>query len=264
MLTGLIFGSVPAVNGSLSVSPALRESGRVTQTRQGIRNGLIVVQVAASFMLLIGAGLTIRSLIKLQQVDPGFRTDNILTMRIDLNFTKYRGQRASEFWQRVEERLKAVPGVTTAGGGGTFPLNDGGSFSQPIQIKGRELPRTAGGSQVDFLFATPEYFAAIGQPLLAGRNFTLSDNWATRQSASVVIVNRTMARHYWNNEDPVGQQISSDNGESWSTIVGVVADTRQQLREPVHDEVYVPMFQTGFLSTNWLVRSARRSVGHAA
>ena len=94
VLTGLIFGSIPAVNGSLSVSPALRESGRVTQSRQGIRNGLIVVQVAASFMLLIGAGLTIRSLIKLQQVDPGFRTDNILTMRIDLNFTKYRGQRA--------------------------------------------------------------------------------------------------------------------------------------------------------------------------
>jgi putative ABC transport system permease protein len=256
VLTGLIFGSIPAVNGSLSVSPALRESGRVTQSRQGIRNGLIVVQVAASFMLLIGAGLTIRSLIKLQQVDPGFRTDNILTMRIDLNFTKYQGQRTSEFWQRVEERLKAVPGVITAGGGGTFPLNDGGSFSQPIQIKGRELPRTAGGSPVDFLFATPEYFAAIGQPLLAGRNFTLSDNWATRQSAPVAIVNRTMARHYWNNEDPVGQQISSNNGQSWSTIVGVVADTRQQLREPVHDEVYVPMFQTAFLSTNWLVRSA--------
>jgi predicted permease len=255
VLTGLIFGTVPALNGSLSVSPAMRDSGRVTQHRQSIRNSLIVVQVAASFMLLIGAGLTIRSLIKLQQVDPGFRTDNILTMRIDLNFTKYRGARTAEFWQRVEERLKAVPGVMTAGGGGTFPLNDVGSASGNIQIRGRELPQT-GGSQVDFLFATPEYFAAIGQPLVAGRNFRMSDNWTTRESAPVVIINRSMARRYWDNGDPIGQQISGDNGRRWSTIIGIVADTRQQLREPVHDEVYVPMLQTGFLSTNWLVRSS--------
>ena len=85
--TGLIFGSIPALNGSLSVSPSLRDGGRSTQNRQKIRSALIVVQVAASFMLLIGAGLTLRSLIKLQQVNPGFTTDNILTMRIDLNFT---------------------------------------------------------------------------------------------------------------------------------------------------------------------------------
>jgi predicted permease len=256
VVTGLIFGSVPAFNGSLSVSPALRESGRATQNRQSIRNGLIVVQVAASFMLLIGAGLTIRSLIKLQQVDPGFRTDNILTMRIDLNFTKYRGQRAAEFWQRVEERLKAVPGVITAGGGGTFPLNDGGAFTQSIQIRGRELPQAVGRSQVDVLFATPEYFGAIGQPLLAGRNFRAGDNWSARQAAPVVIVNRTLARRYWGTDDPVGQEISSNNGRTWATVIGVVADTRQQLQEPVHDEVYVPMFQTGSLSTNWLVRSS--------
>jgi predicted permease len=108
---------------------------------------------------------------------------------------------------------------------------------------------------VDFLFATPEYFAVIGQPLVAGRNFRMSDNWTTRQSAPVVIVNRSMARRYWGNTDPIGQEISGDNGRTWSTIVGIVADTRQQLREPVHDEVYVPMLQTGFLSTNWLVRS---------
>ena len=255
VLTGLVFGAIPAFNGSLSVSPTLRDSGRATQNRQSIRNSLIVVQVAASFMLLIGAGLTIRSLIKLQQVDPGFRTDNILTMRIDLNFTKYRGQRASEFWQRVEERLKGVPGVITAGGGGTFPLNDGGSASGRIRIRGRELPQSAGGSQVDFLSATPEYFAAIGQPLIAGRHFRMSDNWTTREGGRVVIINRSMAQRYWGTTDPVGQQISGDDGATWATIIGVVADTRQQLREPVHDEVYVPLFQGGYLSTNWLVRS---------
>lgn len=255
VVTGLVFGSVPAINGSLSVSPALRDSGRATHNRQTIRNWLIVVQVAASFMLLIGAGLTIRSLIKLQQVDPGFRTDNILTMRIDLNFTKYRNERTSEFWQRVEERMKGIPGVITAGGGGTFPLNDGGSPSGSILIKGRELPQSAGGSRVDFLFATPDYFAAIGQPLISGRNFNLGDNYGARQTRPVALINRSMARRYWGNEDPLGQQISGNGGNSWATIVGVVADTRQQLREPVRDEVYLPIFQRGFLSTNWLVRS---------
>ncbi|MGB2715916.1 MAG: ABC transporter permease [Vicinamibacterales bacterium] len=255
VVTGLVFGSVPAINGSLSVSPALRDSGRATHNRQTIRNWLIVVQVAASFMLLIGAGLTIRSLIKLQQVDPGFRTDNILTMRIDLNFTKYRDERTSEFWQRVEERMKGIPGVITAGGGGTFPLNDGGSPSGSILIKGRKLPQSAGGSRVDFLFATPDYFAAIGQPLISGRNFNLGDNYGTRQTRPVALINRSMARRYWGNEDPLGQQISGNGGNSWATIVGVVADTRQQLREPVRDEVYLPIFQRGFLSTNWLVRS---------
>jgi predicted permease len=255
VLTGLVFGSVPAFNGSLSVSPALRETGRATQSRQTIRNWLIVVQVAASFMLLVGAGLTIRSLIKLQQVDPGFRTDNILTMRIDLNFSKYRNERTSEFWQRVEERLKALPGVMSAGGGGTFPLNDGGSASGNIAIKGRELPQTAGGSRVDILFATPDYFSAIGQSLISGRYFNAGDNYSTRQTRPVGIINRSMARRYWPNQDPIGQQISYNGGQTWVTIVGVVADTRQQLREPVHDEVYRPIFQTGFLSTNWLVRS---------
>jgi putative ABC transport system permease protein len=256
VITGLIFGSVPAMNGNLSVSPVIRESGRATQSRLTMRNWLIVVQVAASFMLLIGAGLTIRSLIKLQQVDPGFRTDNILTMRIDLNFTKYQNERTAEFWQRVEERLKAIPGVITAGGGGTFPLNDGGSASGDILIKGRELPKSAGTSRVDFLYATPDYFAAIGQPLVAGRTFRLADNFSARRWRRVAIINRSMARRYWGNDDPVGRHISGNGGATWVTVVGVVADTRQQLREPVHDEVYLPIFQTGFLSTNWLVRTS--------
>ena len=256
VVTGVIFGSVPAMNGGLTGSPLVREGGRATQSPLAIRNWLIVVQVAASFMLLIGAGLTIRSLMKLQQVDPGFRTDNILTMRIDLNFTKYQNERTAEFWQRVEERLKAIPGVIAAGGGGTFPLNDGGSASGTILIKGRELPKTAGTSRVDFLYATPDYFAAIGQPLLAGRTFTRGDNFSARQSKRAAIINRSMARRYWGNDDPVGHQISGNGGQTWATVVGVVADTRQQLREPVHDEVYLPIFQTGFLSTNWLVRTS--------
>jgi predicted permease len=249
--TGLIFGSIPALNGSLSVSPSLRDGGRSTQNRQKIRSTLIVVQVAASFMLLIGAGLTIRSVIKLQQVNPGFTTDNILTMRIDLNFTKYRQKRAAAFWERVDEQLRAVPGVTSVGGAGSLPLN-GTLFSQPLLIKGQEPVPGVAQPTADFMQSTPGYFITIGQPVLAGRAFAVSDSWSTMP---VAIVNKSFVRHHWPNEDPIGKQISVNDGQVWITIVGVVADAHQQLKEPVHDRVYLPMFQAGYLSTNWLVRS---------
>ena len=261
VLTGLLFGAFPAFSSRFGSRETLGDGSRTTQSRQGVRNALIVVQVAASFMLLIGAGLTIRSLIELQQVDPGIRMDDVLTMRIDLNFSKYQGRpRIIDFWSRLEERLKSEPGVIGVGGAATFPLNDRGPFPQDIQIQGRALPEGVARPQVGIRIATSDYFITLGQPLLAGRFFTPSDRLIGEMPEaapenSVVIINQTMARHYWPEEDPIGQRISGDEGEHWSTIVGVVADARQHLNEPVADEVYVPMLQAGQLSTNWLVRS---------
>jgi predicted permease len=252
LVTGIVFGSVPALGGPLGIAPAIRDGGRATQNRQGIRSTLIVIQVAASFMLLIGAGLTLRTLVNLQRVNPGFKTDSLLTMRIDLNFSKYKGDQITAFWERLEDRLRAIPGVTAVAGGGTFPLNDQGPFSGPLQIEGRDLPPNTPRPQVDFHLATPDYFATIGQPLLSGRTFTRSDRGQTEQR--VVIINKTMARHYWPNEDPVGKRING-GGPTWFTIVGVVSDTLQRLNEPAHDEVYRPMLQVGQLSTTWLVRT---------
>jgi putative ABC transport system permease protein len=251
--TGVIFGSVPAFSGSLGIAPALRDGGRTTQNRQSVRNALIVVQVAASFMLLIGAGLTLRTVINLQRVDPGFRTDNLLTMRIDLNFSKYKAEQIPAFWERLDERLRSEPGVLAAAGGGTFPLNERGPFSGPLQIEGRALPPNMPRPQVDFHTATPDYFSTIGQPLLAGRTFTHADRGLT-PDLPVVIINKTMARHYWPDQDPIGKRING-GGPLWFTIVGVVADTLQRLNEPAHDEVYRPMLQVGQLSTTWLLRS---------
>jgi predicted permease len=151
--TGLIFGSVPAFHARRPMRSALAEDGRATHEPGDVRDALIVVQVAASLMLLIGAGLTIRSLYKLQQVDPGFRTDNILTMRVDLNFSKYTNQALrAEFWRRFEDRLTSLPGVVSAGGAATFPLNEEGPFSQSIRVPGREAasgaPRPRGAARV--------------------------------------------------------------------------------------------------------------------
>jgi predicted permease len=259
--TGLIFGALPAFGEWRGRSP-LPDGTRVTHDRRNLRNTLIVVQIAASFMLLIGAGLTIRSLIKLHQLDPGFRTDNILTMRIDLNFTKYGPALRSRFWQRLEERLLREPGVITVGGGATFPLNELGPFSQSIQIEGRPVPENGLRPLVDARLATPDYFTTIGQPILAGRPFRGSDrsfyvpaDVVEGDREFAVIVNQTMARHYWPNEDPIGRRLTTSNNPNWATVVGVVADARQQLDQPSRDEIYVPLLTGRQLSTTWLVRT---------
>ena len=249
--TGLVFGSVPAFGGALDTSSGGRDGTRTTHGSHAVRNTLIVVQVAASFMLLIGAGLTIRTLINLQRVDPGFRTDNLLTMRIDLNFTKYQGPAIPAFWERFEEKVRAEPGVLAVGGGGTFPLNDQNVFAGTLRIEGRENPADAARPRVDYRVASPDYFSTIGQPIVSGRTFTAADRG---RDNPVVIINRTMAGHYWPDQDPVGRRISSGD-DNWATIVGVVGDTLQRLDQPARDEVYLPMFRGTQLSTNWLVRS---------
>jgi putative ABC transport system permease protein len=214
-------------------------------------------------MLLIGAGLTARSLIKLHQIDPGFRTDDILTFRIDLNFTKYEGELRSRFWQQLEHRLRREPGVVSVGGAATFPFNDLGPFSQSIQIEGRPVPESGLRPLVDARLATPGYFETIGQRLLAGRTFHRDDQSFYVPPGSVasdrefaVIVNATMARHYWPGENPVGRRITTADDAYRATVVGVVADARQQLDQPSRDEIYVPLLTGRQLSTTWLVRAS--------
>jgi predicted permease len=145
-----------------------------------------------------------------------------------------------------------LPGVVSVGGAGTFPLNELSPFSQAITIKGRAVSDPGARPRVDVRLATPDYFDVIGQPIVAGRTFTAAERFNTRP---VVVINQTFGQHYWPAENPIGQEISGNDGRTWATIVGVVADTRQQLRDPVREEIYIPMFQTAQLSTNWLVRS---------
>jgi predicted permease len=253
LATGLIFGSVPALVARFSPAPPLREGSRTTHASHTVRSSLIVVQVAVSFMLLVGAGLTIRTLFELQQVDPGYRTDSIMTMRVDLDFTKYDDAQyeRAPFWETLEDRLRAIPGVVSVGGAGTFPLNDRGPFSRSIVIEGHEPPAGAPRPQVDVRIVSPDYFTTLGQPLLSGRVFSRRDRFG---EPPVIIVSRRMAEHYWPGDDAIGRRVG--DGEDWFTVVGVVADARQQLHQSPGDEIYVPMFQSGQLSSNWLVRTS--------
>jgi putative ABC transport system permease protein len=266
IVTGLIFGSIGGLSKRLDMAPALREGGRSSHASQRLRSVLIVGQVSASFMLLIAAGLTLRSLMAVQNIYPGFRTENLLTLSADMSFDRIpltmpfleQRLRRSAYWTEFEERLKGRPGVISVGGGGTFPLNENNPFPNGFE---REFHPSAPGTpqpQIAFRLATADYFTTLGQPLVAGRFFAATDS---ADAPRVGIINQSAARHFWGDENPIGSRIRgrSNLGGSqlgpWTTIVGVVADVRQRLdREPL-DEVYVPVRQIPQFGTTWVVHS---------
>jgi predicted permease len=259
-LTGLLVGTLPGLPAFERLSRTLAGEGRMTagRSRQRLRSALVVSQLALSFMLLIGAALMLRSFAKLQQVDAGFRTENVLTMRLDLNWSKYTTesrtdpQRVLKMIEPLWERLRAMPGVVTTGTAWTFPLNstwrnDGTFLVEGRDNDGQPLPRG------EFLGASPDYFDAIGVPLLRGRAFDAHDR---DEADGVALVSKGLARRNWSDDDPVGRRISLDRGKTWRTVVGVVGDVRQTGldREP-KDSVYLPFLQFPGFSFTLFVRT---------
>jgi putative ABC transport system permease protein len=254
MLTGLAAGVIPALahrfrRGRGATSVSSRTAVRWTE----LRRALIVAQVAASFMLLIGAGLMLRSLWKLTAVDPGFTTDHVLTMQIDMNFSKYRTQASrAEYLNTLTNRLRALPGVVQAGAGGTVPfLENANRGFDAFVIEGQAPPDVVSRPRASLRIASEDYFRAMDIPLVRGRFFTPEDGL---DSTQVVIITESVARRHWPGQDPIGQRISGD-GEHWHTIVGVVASVRQQLALEPGDEIYKPMGQAPYVTTNWAIRS---------
>jgi putative ABC transport system permease protein len=257
--TGLIFGLLPALSTRQSLVTSLKEGGQSAAGagRRRLRGALVVAQVAVSFALLVGAGLMLRSLFNLQKVNPGFDPERVLVMRVTANWSKYTtGQQYRDLSLRLIERARVLPGVLSAAIASTYPLNPlglaSGGFNVNFQIEGRPPNPNEPTPQVDYRVASADYFHTIRLPLLKGRLFTEADDAQTRQ---VAVINQTLARHRWGDEDPVGKRISFDQGKNWVTIVGVVGDVRQYglNREPT-DELYRPIRQTGG-ADNLIVRT---------
>jgi putative ABC transport system permease protein len=213
-----------------------------------LRAGLVVAQVTVSFMLLIGAGLMLRSVVTLQNVDPGFRVDHLLTMRVSPSFSRYKSnQDFEELSENIVRSVSAVGGVEVAAIAQNYPYSKQGILSGPgkneMQIEGHPVPKGQPAPQEDITGVSPEYFSALRQPLLTGRFFTDHDD---QKALQVGIINQTMMHHFWSAEDPIGKRVSFDQGDHWIKIVGVVADAREygQDHEAV-DEIYVPVKQTG-------------------
>ena len=225
--TGVIFGLAPAIQAvRFNQSETLKEGGRDAATGgsgKRLRSLLVTVEVAISLVLLIGAGLLINSFLRLRNVDPGFRVDHLLTMKIVLPMPKYEdAERRSAFYQELVQRVEALAGVRSA----AVTYSEGSSIV--IRIEGR--PEPAPGEQQPIVVTTiisPEYFDTMGIPLLKGRQITEQD---TRTGPNVVVISETMARRYWPNEDAVGKRIALGpikTPRDWFQVVGVVKDIRQ-------------------------------------
>jgi predicted permease len=237
VLTGLAFGLAPALQASRpALTHALKDAARGSGTSgKRLRGALIVGEVALALVLLIGAGLLLHSFFRLMRVPPGFTADHALTLQLSLSKQKYPDTaRRATFYNRVAERIAALPGVEAAGLTQTLPLRGG------VPDVFFRLPGRAGQPEreydLDLDFCTPDFFRALGIPLLRGRNFTPQE---VASGARVALINAAAVRELFPDEDPLGRQLVRDN-VVWG-IIGVVGDVRMRtLSRPARSMVYQP------------------------
>jgi putative ABC transport system permease protein len=257
------FGLVPAFTASRGdVQDALKEGGRSSSA--GMANGRLraafaVAEIALAMVLLIGAGLMVKSLYRLLHVDGGFRTDNILSMEVELDGTRYaHPPQILNFWQQSLDKIRAIPGVKIAAVGTVIPLTDDHSRTD-ITFAGLPTPARGAYPHPDYHVVSAGYIEALGIPLLRGRAFTEADN---ENSPFVAIVNQKIAERYFPGQDVIGKQftwghIVAGRTPKWITIVGVVGDTKLYgLANPSRFEVYVPYRQDDEQDMHFIIRGA--------
>jgi predicted permease len=250
LLTGIVVGILPVFTNKLSLASSLRDGGHTTGERSKIRarSALIAAQVAIAVVLLVGAGLMIRSLYRLQQVDPGFRTERILMARLSPNWSRYQnGQDATRFFDALLAKVRAIPGVESAAAASGRPLDGQPPFTNGFRIENIPIEEGELAPQVATRVATPDYFSTMGIPLHSGRTFTELDR---ADATAVGVINRSLAEQFWSEADPVGQRVSLDDGQNWIQIVGVVGDIREQTLDsaPV-GAIYLPQAQSFWAGT---------------
>jgi putative ABC transport system permease protein len=254
--TGIIFGLIPAIQAARTdLNETLKEGGRSAATTLGqwVRRALVVFEVAIALFVLIGAGLMIKSFMRLSEVDPGFKPDNVLTMQVALTQGKYpEATRRVDFFRQLIHRLEALPGVQAVGTISQLPMS-GQNNDTRFSIEGKPDDRnnpTYANSRV----TSPDYFKALGIPLLKGRYFSEADS---ETAPKVVIISDGFAKEFFPDEDPIGQHIAIDNGDEWKgEIVGVVGDIRHSgLAVDPWREMYVNQYQAPLGETNLVVRA---------
>jgi len=245
-----LFGIVPALRFARPDPHAkLKERGRTTSG--GASHGRLRAlhagsEITLALVLLTGAGLMMKTMVRLSSVDPGFRVDRVQTMEIDLRAQRYDDDDARlGFWQPVLDRVRALPGVRSAAVGTVVPLT-GNHSRTDITIEGMPLPRAGMFPHPDYHFVSPGYLATLEIPLIRGRDFGQADG---ADAPPVALVNAALARRYFPGQDPVGKRFmfghpSADKAPEWVTIVGEVGDTKLYgLANPARLEVYLPFRQ---------------------
>ena len=255
--TGVLFGLAPALQAlRVDLQDALKEGGKTSEAsgRGRLRHALVVVEVALAVVVLIGAGLVMRSLTALERVDPGFDTEDVLTAQLFLSFKTYPGgaERVG-FYYRLLPRLQELPGVEKAAIISHLPLGPL-DFRGPAIVEGREPPPPIVGWRI----ASPGYFDAMDIPIVAGRDFRDSDDF---QSAGVVIIDDALAKRLWPDQNPIGQKLQVPLGPpplgAFREVIGVVGNVRHQgLQTDTDQQLYLPYLQFAFPVIGLAIESA--------
>ncbi|MDT8068004.1 MAG: ABC transporter permease [Terriglobia bacterium] len=249
VLTGIVAGAWPAWRMSKAdPQDALKQGGRTDAASGGrrTRNALVVVEVALSLVLLVGAGLLIRTLWNLRGVNPGFDPDHVITMSVGVAATDYSTpEQESMFLDEVLRRVRALPGVKAAGVTDTLPLTGGGSI-QPVAVEGQPSVDMSHQPEVAVRIVSPGFFEAMRIPLIRGRVFSESD---TGKSSQVVIISEAMARQFWPNENPIGKRLAlTFSSDKMREVVGVVGNVKDEGLDSKAPEsmLYYPISQMGW------------------
>ena len=261
LLTGLVFGLMPALDASRAdLQEAMKEGGRSSGSKAAgrLRGALVVSEVALALVLLVGAGLLVKSLLRMLSVDPGFRTANLLTVQISLSPQRFAddsdGSRSAAFFEELLRRTESLPGVEGAAAVSNLPLSGDGGTGRPTVV-GRPAP-PGDWSESHLRMVSPGYFDVMGVPVVRGRGFGERDRVG---APSVLLVNQTFADRIFPGEDPAGQRItfSFTEGQPPFEIVGVVGDEKiKSLDSQTTPVIYFPMLQNADTSTALVVRTA--------
>jgi putative ABC transport system permease protein len=261
LLTGLVFGIVPALHASQpNLTPSLKDGGRGSSAPVGnrTRRALVVFEIAIALVLLVGSGLLLRTLVSLQRFDLGFTPDRVLVGTVLPPRVSYStAEQQVAFYDRLLERISVLPGVDTAALSSVLPL--GGDSDMSVLVEGKPAPRTdAETTAVWYRLVSPTYFTAMTIPLERGRSFQ------PREAAPSVVVSATTARRFWNGEEPIGRRMrfSEDASAPWFTVIGVAGDVRMGgARGESRSEVYLPYWQFPELGTNVVLKLSSDAAG---
>lgn len=264
-VTAVLFGLIPAVrssgDGPLTALAQGSRAATGTPRQERLRRVFVLAQLALSLMLLVGAGLLVRTFVRVVQHDVGFDPHNLLSMQIALSRNRYPTAEARNRFDRdVLARVAATPGVVHASvEGGAPPIGGGISFSLKIEIEGKGLVLDDSTLVLPFNSVDPGYFDLMGIPMRQGRAFTGTD---TATSPKVIILSESFARRLWRGADPIGRRVRFDPQDPWFTVVGVVGDVYQFRHEDLRDEfcVYYPLSQNRYPSAYRML--VLRTAGH--
>jgi putative ABC transport system permease protein len=278
LLTGFVFGTAPALQASNpDLNETLKEGGRSAAGggRHRVRSLLVVAEIALSLVLLVGAGLMMRSFISLQYVDAGINPEGVLTMNVGLPRAKYgEPEKRVAFFSQLLERVRALRGVQSAGTNSGLPLS-GNNWGRSLTVEGRPVLSVGEAPMINHCVISPKYFSAMGIAILKGRDFDERDVMPPKvpqlvvrgevqpgASTGVTIIDERLAREYWPDEDPIGKRIRfgpPEDNEPWHTIVGVVREVKHdRLNASTRMSVYLPFAQMPIGGSSLVIRTDGR------